>query len=124
MRPLIWDKISVWNGYSWRHQHEIIIFAEMPDSPKVNTADGDIIRERGVKFETRSHLAEKPIALLKILIAKSSSANHLILDPFMGSGTTCIAAKELNRYSIGIEIEEKYCEIAAKRCCQEVMELV
>ena len=50
--------------------------------------------------------------------------NDLILDPFLGSGTTCFCAKKLNRYSIGIEIEEKYCEIAARRCSQEVMELV
>jgi len=47
----------------------------------------------------------------------------LILDPFLGSGTTCYCAKKLNRKSIGIEIEEKYCEIAARRCSQEVMEL-
>ena len=46
----------------------------------------------------------------------------LILDPFLGSGTTCFSAKKLNRFSIGIEIEEKYCEIAARRCSQEVME--
>jgi site-specific DNA-methyltransferase (adenine-specific) len=46
-----------------------------------------------------------------------------ILDPLMGSGTSLLAAKFLNRYSIGIEIEEKYCEIAARRCSQEVMEL-
>ena len=45
----------------------------------------------------------------------------LILDPFLGSGTTCYCAKKLNRSSIGIEIEEKYCEIAAKRCSPEVM---
>lgn len=49
--------------------------------------------------------------------------DNIILDPFLGSGTTCYCAKKLNRYSIGIEIEEKYCEIAAKRCSQEVMEL-
>jgi len=60
-----------------------------------------------------------PIRCMKLFGYKS----NLILDPFLGSGTTCYCAKKLNRRSIGIEIEEKYCEIAANRCRQEVMEL-
>jgi len=67
------------------------------------------------------HPCPKPLSLFKWLA--SGFTADTILDPFMGSGTTCIATKELNRYSIGIEIEERYCEIAAKRCSQEVMEL-
>lgn len=56
-------------------------------------------------------------------IIVSFPQGQLILDPFLGSGTTAYCAKKLNRKCIGIEIEEKYCEIAAKRCSQSVMEL-
>ena len=66
--------------------------------------------------------AQKPIALMRWCIKLCPKADTII-DPYMGSGTTLRAAKDLNRKSIGIEIEEKYCEIAAKRCSQEVMEL-
>jgi len=71
-----------------------------------------------------NHPCPKPMALIDWLILLTTKDNACILDPFLGKGTTCYCAKKLNRYSIGIEIEEKYCEIAAKRCCQEVMELV
>lgn len=71
-----------------------------------------------------NHPTQKPESLIREILEYASFAGDLILDPFLGSGTTCYCAKKLNRYSIGIEIEEKYCEIAAKRCCQDVMELV
>ena len=68
----------------------------------------------------RLHPSQKPISLMKWCIGKAGGKG-LILDPFMGSGTTLRAAKDLGRKAIGIEIEEKYCEIAAKRLAQEVL---
>lgn len=69
----------------------------------------------------RIHPSQKPIGLMKWCIEKSKSTHGTILDPFMGSGTTLRAAKDLGRKAIGIEIEEKYCEMAAKRLGQEVL---
>ena len=65
------------------------------------------------------HPNEKPIGAVKPLI--DAHVGNLILDPFMGSGTTLRAAKDLGRKSIGIEIEERYCEIAAERMSQAVL---
>jgi site-specific DNA-methyltransferase (adenine-specific) len=75
------------------------------------------------KESWRWHPTQKPIKLVAKLIASYSEPNALILDPFLGSGTTAYCAKKLGRKCIGIEIEEKYCEIAAKRCSQTVMNL-
>ena len=70
----------------------------------------------------RLHPTEKPIRLLQLILQDYPTAN-IILDPFFGSGTTGMACKKLGRKCIGIEIEEKYCEISAKRCSQMVMDL-
>lgn len=67
---------------------------------------------------TRAHPTQKPLPLMRWCIKKTTG--DTILDPFMGSGTTLRAAKDLGRKAIGIEIEERYCEIAAKRLAQEV----
>ena len=70
------------------------------------------------------HPCPKPHLLMKWIVARGTTgADQTVLDPFMGSGTTLRAAKDLGRKSIGIELEEKYCEIAAKRMSQMVMEL-
>lgn len=75
----------------------------------------------GGERDIRYHKAQKPLELIRTLISLFSEAHELVLDPFMGSGTTLRAAKDLGRRATGIEIEEKYCEIAVKRLAQEVL---
>ena len=70
----------------------------------------------------REHPTQKPIKLMRWCVSLFPDA-QTILDPFMGSGTTLRAAKDLGRKAIGIEIEERYCEIAAKRLAQAVLPL-
>lgn len=97
------------------------------------------IKDKGAVFQGRSdikskvfkhpivtngnHVTEKPLSLCCKYIEIGSEKGQIILDPFLGSGTTLRAAKDLGRKAIGIEIEEKYCEIAAKRMAQEVLPL-
>jgi site-specific DNA-methyltransferase (adenine-specific) len=69
-----------------------------------------------------SHPNEKPFSVISKLVRLGTCEDEIILDPFMGSGTTLVAAKNLGRKAIGIEIEERYCEIAAKRLSQEVFD--
>jgi len=72
---------------------------------------------------TRSHPTQKPVSLMAWCLSFFPNCQHVI-DPYMGSGTTLRAAKDLGRSAIGIEINERYCEIAAERCRQETLELV
>ena len=81
-----------------------------------------MLQEPSHPKDYRCHPTQKPSGLFSLIIADYSKEGDLILDPFLGSGTTCYCAKKLNRFSIGIDTEERYCEMSAKRCCQEVME--
>ncbi len=100
---------------------------------KTNVRPGGIDREAIVvspineagDFETYNgdmplHPCQKPSDLMSWMVHSFSGSKQEIVDPFMGSGTTLRAAKDLGRKAIGIEIEERYCEIAAKRMAQEV----
>lgn len=99
-----------------------------PSTEEIYVLGNGFIGKRGgsiVRFDRLTgniiHPNEKPLGLIKKLLEKCPPGT--ILDPFMGSGTTLRAAKDLGRKAIGIEIEEKYCEIAVNRLRQEVLNL-
>lgn len=87
--------------------------------------NGYLQEHMGRHKEQRFHPTQKPTEIMQwcIKIADGHGINDLILDPFMGSGTTLLAAKNLGRKSIGIEKEKKYCDMAVKRLRQEVLAL-
>ena len=116
---LIWDKIHIGMGYNWRRTHEWVGYFPKPDHQLRSATLGDIIRCPSV--DNKQHPTEKPLSVLYPLIVNSSDVGQLILDPFAGSGSILRAAKDLGRKAVGIEYEERYCEIAAARMRQEVL---
>jgi site-specific DNA-methyltransferase (adenine-specific) len=122
---VIWDKVNPGLGWRYRRQHEMLMIAHRSGG-HLRWSNEDVAVSNIVRImppRDRWHQNEKPLALVKHFVNLHSFPGDTVLDPFMGSGTTLRAAKDLGRKAIGIEIEEKYCEIAAKRMAQEVMEL-
>jgi len=125
-RLLIWDKQSTSGGDldNYGLRTEFILYGTKMFAPKLNgSRDGNLISIPRVRPQDLQHPAEKPYLLMAYLIMKSTNPGEVVLDPFLGSGPTVKAARDLGRKCIGIEIEEKYCEIAAKRCSQSVLPL-
>lgn len=119
---LVWDK-GEWPGMGdlsmpWGPSHEEVYVL---GSGFTGHRSGTVLRVPRMPAATALHPTEKPVAVMVRLIEKTTGT---VLDPFAGSGSTLVAAKFLNRKAIGIEIEERYCEVAANRLRQEVLGLV
>jgi site-specific DNA-methyltransferase (adenine-specific) len=106
-----WDPVVFWNSGP----------NSGPNSGHVNR-DYYVGNVAGCFGEKSGHPCPKPLDTMVHLVQLAAPVGGVIVDPFMGSGTTLRAAKDCGRRAIGIEIEERYCEIAAKRLAQQVME--
>lgn len=120
----VWDKQWIGPGgtQGLRPSYEMVALFCQPDFSISNRGVPDIIKSQVGSYKPHGHPAEKPLNLMNQILAISDlKPGALVLDPFMGSGTTLEAAKSIGLQVVGIEAEEKYCEIAAKRCGQDYL---
>ena len=120
IKSLIWNKGNKIMSQAYMSQFEYILFFRKGKFKKINkcgTADILSVPNKKTKGEDGKniHDTEKPVELMKILIENSTQEGELVLDPFIGVGAVGIACKELNRDYIGIELDEKYYNIAYNR---------
>lgn len=123
IKSLIWDKGNKISGQYYMSQFEYILFFRKGKGiPINNCGTSDILSIPIKKLKNNSinlYDTEKPVELMKILIANSSKELDVVLDPFMGIGSTGIACKQLNRNFISCEIDKKFYDIANRRFNEE-----
>ena len=112
---IVWKK-NIWGlGKRYRFQHEFIVYATKENnSPFYGDHSQSDVWEIDVDRKTK-HKTPKPVELPLKAIKNSSEKNNLILDSFLGSGSTLIAAEKLNRKCYGMELDEKYCDLIIER---------
>jgi DNA modification methylase len=124
---IIWNKQLAQYGCltaQYKQKHEPLLYCHVKGSaPKWCGPTNEVtVWDCDRAIANAFHPTQKPVGLLMRAMRNSSESGDLVLDPFMGSGTTLVAAKMLGRSAIGVEVAEQYCEIAAKRLQQEVFD--
>ncbi len=124
----VWRNVAVWWKPGIRMQKgrfsssaEYVLYAT--NGPTIVGAGSpqNVFACAPIGGDDKEHIAEKPAAVMRWVL-QVIPPTALILDPFMGSGTTLRAAKDCGHKAIGIDVDERYCEIAAKRLAQEVLD--
>lgn len=117
---LVWDKIIPGMGGVgiWKPQdEEIYVVGDWPNPRTISRTDSNVLRFKALRGKARpDHPTPKPVDLMEYLIERSPEG--IVADPFAGSGATLLAAKNLGRKAIGVEMEERYCELIATRLAE------
>lgn len=123
-QAVVWDKGGLGMGIHFRRSYEFLLVAQNGDPCAVwngGKTTSNVWRQKKIIPQYYEHPTEKPIDLMMEAIGLFTHPDGLVFDPFMGSGTTVIAAKKLGRRAIGIDIDERWCEMAVNRLRQEVL---
>ena len=112
---LVWEK-NTCNANRWYMKNcEYVLFMRKGKAKSINNASSKTVHKFNNIVGNKKHPTEKPIELMQMYIDNSSEEKSIVLDPFMGSGSTGVACINTNRNFIGIELDEKYFEIAKER---------
>lgn len=129
IKNLVWVKDNKIMGQSYMSQFEYIIFLRKGHHKKINNCgESDVLTFPNKKLKDENgktiHDTEKPVGLMKVLIDNSSQPYDLVLDPFMGIGSTGVACVNTGRNFIGMELDKEYFKIAEQRIEQYELKLL
>jgi site-specific DNA-methyltransferase (adenine-specific) len=124
-----WRNLATWWKPGIRMQRgqfsasaEYVIYATHgPAESDFDGAPQNVYRCNAITGDEKQHIAEKPAEVMR-WVMQVVPPRSTVLDPFMGSGSTLRAAKDCGHRAIGIEVDERYCEIAARKLAQEVLD--
>lgn len=113
---IVWDKGSIGMGNGFRNQHELVLWGSLGTPSVESRSVSNVLKHK--RDANALHQSPKPVELMMDLLRVVARSGDLIIDPFAGSGSTLLAAKRLGIRSIGIELEEVYCQTIVDRLSQ------
>ena len=111
-KPLVWDKVNIGMGYHYRRRYEFVLFFEKGKRKLNDLGVPDVLVAKMIRA---GYPTEKPVPLLRTLVSQSATGGELVCDPFLGSGSTGVAAAELGCDFIGADTSDDALELARGR---------